>query len=356
MKKIICFHLYNDFSGSPKILSLVIEGLIRKGYKVELYTSSTNGFLSDIPGVVYHVYNYRWSKNKIKTSLLLLKAQLYLFFSALTYWNKKEQSIFYINTICPIGAVLSARICRIPTIYHIHEKYVHPNLLHRVYEQVWKRCSTKTIFVSHYLQTQYDKKQMDTVVVYNALSPDFVKNIRTRDHDLPLRKILMICSLKAYKGVVVFCRLAEILPQYEFTLVLNSTDQEIKRSFPNIPPNLHIYPIQTNVHPFYEETDLVLNLSIPGEWVETFGLTLLEAMAYGLPVIAPPVGGPVELVENGSNGYLVDSREIQDVKEKIIFIFESGQYARFSKNAHIKSSGFCYDDMIRKIEVQIIEI
>ena len=355
MKKVICFHLYNDYSGSPRVLSLVIRALVEKGYQVELYTSNTDGFLTGLEGVVNHLFRYKWTKNKIITLLWWLYAQTYMFFSSLKYIHKKDV-LFYVNTICPVGAVFSAALCNIPVIYHVHEKYVNPNILHHFYELVWRRFSTQTIFVSKYLQKQYLKKEMNSIVVYNALSDDFLNNLKSREHRSKPYNILMICSLKRYKGIDVFVELAKRLPQYRFTLVVNGSKEETATFFQNIPVNLHVYPAQKKVFDFLHQADLVLNLSIPSLWIETFGLTLLEAMACGVPVIAPPIGGPVELVENNYNGFLVDSRDIEAVIEKIIYIFESGEYERLSKNAKNKSLLFNRADMIHKIEAQIKEI
>ncbi len=60
--------------------------------------------------------------------------------------------------------------------------------------------------------------------------------------------------------------------------------------------NLRIYARQEDVTSFYNDASIVVNLTDSRQAIETFGLTPLEAMSDGLPVIVPTVGGIAELV------------------------------------------------------------
>ncbi len=66
---------------------------------------------------------------------------------------------------------------------------------------------------------------------------------------------------------------------------------------------------------------------------EPFGLTLLEAAACGLPVVATEDGGPRDIVANCGNGHLVDPLDKEAMAETILRTIEDGRaWRRFSKN------------------------
>ena len=101
---------------------------------------------------------------------------------------------------------------------------------------------------------------------------------------------------------------------YGIDLGINSFIKEHKIV---IPQNLSIFPRQSNIHQFYNNASILLNLSNPNKVIETFGMTALEGMSAALPVIVPTVGGITEFVEDGVNGYKFEKSNEKQLSEKI---------------------------------------
>ncbi len=65
---------------------------------------------------------------------------------------------------------------------------------------------------------------------------------------------------------------------------------------------------------------------------EPFGLTLIEAAASGLPVVATEDGGPIDIIGNCKNGYLIDPLDRADIEAKILQVLEDrDSYAQMAQ-------------------------
>lgn len=73
---------------------------------------------------------------------------------------------------------------------------------------------------------------------------------------------------------------------------------------------------QEDMDTFYRGMDIYLNTSIH----EGIPMTILEALARGIPVVAPAVGGICEIITNGVEGFLIESRNPDAFAEKCLLL------------------------------------
>jgi glycosyltransferase involved in cell wall biosynthesis len=81
----------------------------------------------------------------------------------------------------------------------------------------------------------------------------------------------------------------------------------------------------------YEKINLLYNkvdIFVLPSLTESCPITLLEAMASGLPIIASNVGGIPEIIENNETGILVQPRDSRKLAEKISLLMENRMLTR----------------------------
>ena len=354
MGKIVCFHLLNDHSGSPIVLKTVLKGLLERGFQIDL-VSSKGGVLDELasPRLRRRTYRYRFSPNAAITMLRYAWIQCYTFVLALSYCFDRDV-VFYINTLLPAGPALAGRLMGKRVVYHYHENADAKGVFYRVLARMMQSLAHEIVCVSAY-QASFLKQQDKVIVVPNALPEIFVKRACPDiDHAFECKTALMLSSLKRYKGTEEFIKLATRLPQYHFVLVVNATTEEIEDYFKagsiGKSTNLEVFPRQDDVMPFYERASLVVNLTLKNMAVETFGLTALEAMTMGLPVIVPTVGGIAEMVEEGVTGYHIDADNLELMAQRIEEIMtDRNLYERLARSALKASRRYGADRTVEQI-------
>ena len=63
-------------------------------------------------------------------------------------------------------------------------------------------------------------------------------------------------------------------------------------------------------------------------YCEGVPMSVLEAMAYGLPVITTPVGGIPDIIENNKTGLFFKPGDIKQLEEKLLMLLKNSSLSR----------------------------
>jgi len=339
-------HLFNDYSGSPRVLRDAIDSNVNDAESTYVFSSKHEGFLDDVNGKRVNCF-YARSNNRYIQLFYFLISQALLFLQLAGYLGygllKRRKSTVIINTMLPFGAALAAKLMGAKLIYYVHETYIKPKLLKQFLRFFIENCASHVIFVSKYLQKaeSFSKPQQD--VIYNGLRSDFASIADIDKHLKYQKKTLFFAgSLKLYKGIEQLLLLAELLPEFNVVAAINCETSELSAFNKGKirPSNVTLIARPDDIQMLFATSFAVLNLSLSDGWIETFGLSLIEGMAFGCPVIAPPVGGPTEFVNN-RNGALIDARQTKKLVNFINHLHSSFEvWDAYSKEAILTSQSF----------------
>ena len=322
-------HLLNDASGSPRVLMSAIASLTKGGERAKLFIGSDGCGSLTHSGVPMKRYWYKRTGYRVLTLFTYFFSQLILFLKLLCDRSISPKAIIYVNTLLPFGAALYGKLTGRKVIYHIHEISVTPAPLKFLLTGIAHKTSALNIYVSDAHVQALPIAGVPFRRVHNALDIGFAERATSsiyadrRGGDF---NVLMVASLRDYKGIPELLALANAViekPEICFDLVLNDDYAEVGRYFSqkDIPKNLKIHSRKSDLTPFYSKACLLLSLTRVDKWVETFGMTILEAMAFGIPSIVPPLGGPAELVKDGVEGFYVDSRDLDLLIFRVLELF-----------------------------------
>jgi glycosyltransferase involved in cell wall biosynthesis len=313
----IFIHMLNDFSGSPRIINEKIGCYRQLGADCFVITNGDRGFIR-VESYPHRLVPYEKHPNMLIWALRLIVWHLRTFFLVLRLAGRCD--VVHGSTLLTSPHLLAARLKGARTVSHIMETKVSPAIHKRLLSAFVRRFSDRLVYLSAYVETALGSQfsGLPHRITYPCIDQAILDSAG-RHPDVPSAPrpftVGLICSLIWHKGYAEFVRLAALCPEFLFVLVINGRPETFHAQFPaeQLPANLVLHFNLKNVSTALAEMDVLLSLTKREGWIETFGLTLIEAMAFGKPVIAPAIGAPTEFVEDGRNGYLVNEADLDHI-------------------------------------------
>lgn len=210
---------------------------------------------------------------------------------------------------------LAARLAGIPVVWHIRDR-IAPDYLPK--GGVWLvRTLARLIprvVVTNSMETSRTLP-VASQVVYDPLPADFAAPDGDRPDDVPRPfRVAMVGRLSPWKGQDLFLRaFADAFPDgSEEAWIIGSAmfgeseyEQQLHKlaSDRGIAHRVRWLGFRDDVSTCLRDVDVLVHCSlIP----EPFGQVVVEGMAAGLAVVAAAAGGPLEIIDDGVDGLLVE--------------------------------------------------
>ena len=165
------------------------------------------------------------------------------------------------------------------------------------------------------------------------------------------RRVLFVGRITQAKGVELIVECAFALPDWKFTIIGDGPYMSELKELAEGASNIELRGAVANddLPQEYAQSDIFL---LPSER-EGMPVSIIEALACGLPVIATDVGQISEVVSNGDNGYLVKAK-VDEIVDGLCKIDADENWKRMSINA-LGSVSSCGMDQVADDIISFME-
>ena len=367
MKKVSILSLHLGYGGIEKSV-INLANLICKDYKVEIISTykldNSPAFeVNDKVKIKYLIDKYKPNREEWKSSLCKLKLITFIketYKALLVLFLRRKKTIQAIKN-CDSDIIISTRCLFNDWLGHYGRKKTYKigwehNHHHQDIKYINKlvdSCSRldTLVLVSDSLRSfykkEFKKKGYKCKCVY---IPNMIDYIPLETSNLEKKNLIAIGRLSREKGfsdlIEIFKLVHKERPDWHLDIVGDGAEKN------KIVDKIYLNKLTDyiTVHGYLkrQEIDKLLNNSsiyLMTSYTESFGIVLIEAMSHGIPCIAfTSAEGANDLIINNKNGYLIEDRNFEKMKEKIIFLIDSKkERLKLGKNGRYVSYNYTSD-------------
>lgn len=359
-KKIVILALHLGTGGAERVICN-LANLLSENNNVKIISTyklneNPSFNMNDSVEIEYLIEDLKPNKQELKDSLKsfnLIRAFKELLITFKVLYLRKSLMVKAIKNLdCDI--VISTRILHSnwigkyanKKIIKIAQEHNHHNNNQKYIKKVIRSLKNFDYFmpVSKELSDFYYKKIKNTKIVY---IPNFIEKLPDEKSNLENKQLISVGRLDKVKGfndlIDIFNTFQKSHPDWILHIVGDGKEkQNLQNKINKLNLQEKIFLCGNKLSNELEKEYLNSSIYLMTSFSESFGLVLVEAASYGLPLIAfDSAQGAKEIIDNTKNGFLIANRNKKDFIEKINeLIKDSEKRNLFSKNSLITADKF----------------
>lgn len=183
------------------------------------------------------------------------------------------------------------------------------------------------IFVSAYMQAIVNDRLPAIKTVPQAVIANFIEDKRPAGSVAKLQaELITIGTLEPRKNQAYLLRLLAAAHgrghRYRLTVIGNGPDRDQLAKLAaelGIADSVNFLGFQANAAKYMAGHKVYIQTSL----MESFGITLIEALANSLPILAPAVGGIPEVFNDGQQGFFLPLDDLEAATERLCDVLEN---------------------------------
>lgn len=314
MKRVLIVSNYSGYYGSEKMLSYIVESL-NKRYNVTLLLNADSSLKDE-------AVNHYQCDVKIERFNVISQRNKLLSLGSFLFWFRKIREVnpdlIIVNISLIPEVLIASKLLGKPLFVFIRESLIDYRRMFSFYRPFLNFVATRVVCNSVYTRSMFGRNRRNIII------PDIIDSAVANQKGLDCRPTESIAftyvgRLSERKGIIDLLNAVSLVESKVnncFKLVVNIVGDHKASDFDyyqSLKMQAESLNADVNFLGYLDEPSQIVsksNYSIcPSKMPETFGLTVLESMALGVPVIARDVGAYSELVKNGKNGLLFDDVE-----------------------------------------------
>lgn len=372
MKKLTIFSLHLGYGGIEQCVAN-LANLVCEDYEVEIISTykldDNPAFeINDKVSITYLIDKYRPNREELKKAikkLNLIKIVKEFYKALLVLFLRRKKTVEAIKK-CDSDIMISTRVLFNKWLgnygkkkaYKIGWEHNHHHQDLEYANKVVKSCSNldSLVLVSDSLRSFYKKKMKEKNIKCKCVFiPNMLDNIPKTTSKLNEKRIISVGRFSKEKGFVdlieIFKKFHDKHPDWHLDLVGDGSERNkiVDRIFEyklTSSITVHGYLKKKEINELLKKSTVYMMTS----YTESFGIVLIEAMAYGIPCVAfTSAEGANDLIEDNVNGFLIKNRDFDEMVTKMEeLVNDKKKCLELGKNARISSEKYSGENIKSK--------